>query len=153
MYQRQYSILDISHMTKDQWRVAQPFYKNLAQMGYFTNHLINEDFYDSFYHAIGHPKPFDVDPDLHLVSHPLYQREIITSLHLLPIPYQSELRILMVNCTYTGLWAVLWRIILHLCYRYRLRKISLMDRSFYGDPWSHYGFSGVLHDDQRFYTF
>lgn len=144
-----YSILDIQHMTKEEWKVKQPFYKNLARLGYFTNHLVTEDFHDSFYRAIGHPKPLDVDADYHLVSYPLYQKEITPALHFLHIPHDQELRILMVYCTYTGLWAVLWQIILHLCYKYGIKKITLMDRSFYGDPWTHYGFSGEHHDSYR----
>lgn len=146
---KNYSILDVSEMTKEEWKLKQPFYKNLAKNGYFTNHLPYTDFHDSFYIAIGHPKHTDVDNDYHLVSYPLYKKEITPALHFIHTEYDQTLKILMVNVTYTGLWAVLWQIILHLCVKYEIKKISLFDRAFYGDPWSHYGFSGVLHDKER----
>ena len=150
MYTKNYSILDVGQMTKEEWKKQQPVYNHLARMGYFTNGLEYQDFHTSLYWAIGHPKPLGVDADYHLVTYPLYQKEILPAFHFLHIPYDYELRILMVNCTYTGLWSVLFKIVKHLCYKYSIKKITLMDRAFFDfDIWGHYGFSGAFHSDYR----
>lgn len=144
-----YSILDIGEMDKATWSIYQPFYKSLATSGYFTSHLRSQDFTTAFYEAISHPLPFGKDPHLHLESFPLCQKEIIYSFFFQVDLSRKELYLLMVNVTYKGLFAVLFQILLQLCKRFYIDRISLMDRSFYGDPWSHYNFSGSLHDEHR----
>lgn len=144
-----YSILDIKEMDKPTWSIYQPFYKTLAASGYFTSHLTNQDFISSFYQAISHPLPLFQDPDIHLASYPLCQLEIINAFFFQISPNNKELYLLMVNISYQGLFSVLFQILIHLCKRFNIRRISLMDRSFYGDPWSHYNFSGSIHDDRR----
>lgn len=119
MYTKNYSILDVGGMTKEEWKKQQPVYNHLARMGYFTNGLEYQDFHTSLYWAIGHPKPLDVDADYHLVSYPLYQKEILPAFHFLHIPYEYELRILMDRAFFDF------------------------------DIWSHYGFSGTFHSDYR----
>ena len=145
---RLFSIQDISCMDKPTWRYHQPFYKTLASVGYFTQDIQTKDFTEAFFDAIDHPLPKGVDPGYHLSLSPLYIREIIHVFSFY-IEDEKELQLLMINVEFTGLFAVLWQILLHLCYHFKIKKISLMDRSFYGDPWTHYGFSGKLHDTKR----
>ena len=135
-------LTDVLHLTVDEWRIKQPFYKQLASMDYFTYKLPYEDFETSLNRVLQMEDPFQ-----------LFSENILTKNNIINefsfTVHPTSMYIHMVAISLTGFWAVLWRVILILCRRYGIKRIGLMDRSFLWDVWTHYGFSGNLHDNTR----
>lgn len=137
-----FKITDVLNMSPEEWHIKQPFYKQLASMDYFTYGLPYEDFETSLNRVLQLEDPYQP-----FCENILSKKEIINEFSFTVHP--TSMYIHMVGVSLKGLWAVLWRVILILCQKYNIKRISLMDRSFLWDVWTHYGFSGQLHDDSR----